>query len=122
MPKSNIFDRTAVFHVEKDTDGRKRMKRIPWDLIGFGNNGFFVSPMPISLNPLGETGTSTVVSDIQDMLIDEAQNDLIDEVVDTMFVESEQDFYSRFEGVFGFYTGNYTQSAEFGYPANSNLT
>ncbi len=121
MPVANIFDRTALFYREKADNGRTRIRRIPWDLIyAPGSKGLFVSPMPVSLNSLSEVTTSTVINDnVMDMLYEDADVGQIDDVVDILWFQSEADFISKFEGVFGFYNGNETQSAEFGYPRAS---
>jgi len=119
MPTANQFNRTALFvREEANKDGRRRIKRIPWDLISFGDSGFLVSPMPVAPNMYDETGTATVFSDVLDMDADGAEAGLIDEVVDLMFFDSETDFYSRFDGTFGYYTENDAEGAEFGYPRN----
>lgn len=113
MPISNLFDRTAIFYRE---NGR-RIKRIPWDLIGFteSSGGCLISPMPMAANMFGETATTTISSDIYDMLQDDGQNNLIDEVTDIMWFESEAAFISKFENVFGFYDQD-DVSGQFGYP------
>ena len=111
----NVFDRTAIFQKEKRDDGRIRIRRIPWDLVGFGNAGALISPMPVDMAPLSSVLTTTTVIESHDMLCDEAKNDLIDEITDLMYFESEQIFYSKFEGVFGYYQTT-DPSAEFGYP------
>jgi hypothetical protein len=123
MPTSNLFDRTICFVREKPdgNGGRFRFKRIPWDLIAFGNAGFLVSPSPVVLNPFSEVSTDTSKMEVLDLDSDEDVNDLNDEVVSIMYFESEQDFYSRFDGVFGYYKSDSGQSAEFGYPNSRDV-
>jgi len=103
------FERTIIFAKEGG-----KLKRIGWDLLSVEGMPFMASPMPVAANMFGDTLTTTVSNDIEDMLYDENQNNLIDEVVKIEFFESEADFISRFEGAFGYYTSD--PSGEFGYP------
>jgi hypothetical protein len=123
MPTSNIFDRTALFCNEKRADGKSRIKRIPWDIISFSDDskapkstGQFISPMPFKHNAMADVTTTTIITDVVDMLYDDDDNNHIDEVTKIMYFESENDFIRRYEGVIGFYDGNESQSEEFGYP------
>lgn len=118
MPVKNIFDRTACFVKEPLASGKVRIRRLPWDLISsdeVDNMGFSVSPIPVNLNFDSRAETAAYQMDIIDMLSDPSNNDEIDNVTKFEFFESEAAFYAKFEGVFGFYTGDTNQSAEFGY-------
>ena len=115
MPTATVFERTALFVRETvNEDGKKRIRRIPWDLIALDGHGFMVSPMPVG--SYGETNSDSTISDLFDMDADDTQVGLIDEVVNIMWFESETAFCARFENTFGYYTGDTTQSSEFGYP------
>ena len=127
MPTSNIFDRTAIFCKEKDSNGAvRRINRIPWDLIAFTGGGDLgagplVSPMPVTLSAVGILPAISNPDDPNletyeffDMFNDPIPNK-IDEVIEIIWMESENDFNRRFKGV-GFYKENEAQSAEFGFP------
>lgn len=111
---SNVFDRTAIFLRDKKDNGDKVFKRIPWDLIAFdgGSSGPFISPAPVG-QEYTDTGTSTTYSQVDD-LMGETTEQLIDEIQDVMYFESEETFYSKFENVVGYYKSD--PSLEFGYP------
>lgn len=114
MPIENTFERTACFAKEKMSDGKFKITRIPWDLINYGDN-FFVSSIPMSEGFDGRTQTATYIPDVIDMLNDPGNQGLIDNVTKFEFFDSEADFTSRFDNVFGFYTSDSGQSREFGY-------
>ena len=96
------------------------MRQIPWELIAFGQEGFFCSPTPVNLGVFSEVGTSTTYLDINELFREEAEgNDFIDDIGMIEYVESEQLFYSKFGNTFGFYKTD--PSLEFGYPIASGV-
>jgi len=85
--------------------------------------GFMVSPMPMQALLADVTVASVAINpsanDI-DMLADVNLDDSVDNVIDFEFFQSEQDFISKFENTFGFYSTD-NQSGEFGYPMDSGV-
>jgi hypothetical protein len=116
MPRSNVFNRTAIFTKEEMPDGKHRIRRIPWDLIGYEGSPFCISPMPVPTNFDGRSQTAVYTPDIVDMLSDPSGDDIIDDITQIMYFESEADFYNAFDCVNAFYITDSGQSTEFGYP------
>jgi hypothetical protein len=116
MPVTNKFDRTALFVREPMADGKKRIRRLPWDLISAEGMPFMVSPVPVNVNFDTKAQTATFTPDIADMLSDPDADNQIDNVTGMQFFSSESEFNSIFDGAFGFYITDSDQSTEFGFP------
>lgn len=119
------FKRTMLLCKEEKKDGYIRYKRLPWELLdvvvnGVEQTGFFVSPVGISLDDINEK-VSALSSNKENWFdIPDVDSGLtieqIDEIVDIMYFDSEEQFYSLYDGVFGYYKTDDGASGEFGYP------
>lgn len=100
-----FIERTANFMRLEDKNGSKRIRRIPWDLLAIdGQEGLFLSPMPVAPD-FDHRGTTTAyTADIIDMIADDiSDKTLIDEVTDIQWWDSEEEFNAKMGLGIGFY-------------------
>lgn len=106
------FKRILCFVKRKDKNGNQVIRRIPWDLID--GPEFMVSPAPVSIIDFKST-SGAVLNDVMDMMVEDSIVEVIDEVIDIQYFQSEEKFYSLFGGVFGYYKNGENVNAEFGF-------